>query len=482
MNIQKISECVREFKEGDMRVPARIYANQKLFDAMEEGVFRQAGNVAKLPGIQKASLVMPDGHFGYGFPIGGVAGFDMDEGIISPGGVGYDINCGVRLLTTNLTVGEIRPKIRELIERLFKNIPSGVGSKGRLRLSEAELDDAVTLGARWAVENGYGREDDLAHIEENGQIQAADPACVGNKAKQRGLPQFGTLGSGNHFLEIQFVESIYDDSMAGNFGINPLSGNEKRRGDDRQVTVMVHCGSRGFGHQIADDYIGIMLSAAKKYNISLPDKELACAPIKSPEAEKYISAMRCAVNYAFANREIITHWVRETFVSLFRDIEIDLVYDVCHNIAKFEKHKVDNEMKMLCVHRKGATRAFPAGRDEVPQTYRKVGQPVIVPGDMGTASYLLVGTEKAMDETFGSVCHGAGRVMSRAAAVRKFRGSDVKTRMESQGKYVKAVSLKVLAEEVSQAYKDIDQVIKSVESAGISKTVARVVPLGVVKG
>lgn len=455
-----------------MPVPVRVYATEKLFRGMEEGVFKQAMNVSKLPGIQKASLVMPDGHYGYGFPIGGVAAFDLEKGIISPGGVGYDINCGVRLLTTNLTEDEIRPKLRELVDNLFRNIPSGVGKKSHLRISESELDEVSVSGARWAVEKGFGREDDLKHIEENGSIKGADPEKVGKRAKERGRPQLGTLGAGNHFLEVQKIDKIFDKEIAEKFGITSTD----------QITVMIHCGSRGFGHQVADDYIKVMLSAAQKYGISLPDKELAYAPLNSKEARNYLSAMYCAVNYAFCNREVITHWVRETFSKIFKNSELKLTYDVCHNIAKFEGHKVNGENKELCVHRKGATRAFPAGRKEIPQTYRDVGQPVIIPGDMGTASYVLIGTDKAMEETFGSTCHGAGRVMSRHGAIRRFRGTDIQKKLEARGQVVRATHPKILAEEASEAYKDIAEVIRSVEMSRISKAVARVVPLGVAKG
>ncbi|OYT40192.1 MAG: RNA-splicing ligase RtcB [Candidatus Altiarchaeales archaeon ex4484_43] len=408
--------------------------------------FKQAVNVAQLPGIQKASLVMPDGHYGYGFPIGGVAAFDLEEGIVSPGGVGYDINCGVRLLTTNLMEKEVRPKLKNLVDKLFTNVPSGVGVKGKLRITEAELDRVALKGARWAVERGLGYDEDLEHMEES---------------------------AGNHFLEVQKVDKIYDNKIAKNFGI--LSEN--------QIVVMVHTGSRGFGHQIADEYIKVMLSAAHKYGIKLPDKELACAPLDSKEARRYLSAMYCGVNYAFCNREIITYWVRESFKDVFKeDCELKLTYDVCHNIAKFEEHRIDNKKRELCVHRKGATKAFPAGRREIPRAYRGVGQPVIIPGDMGTASYVLIGTEKAMEETWGSTCHGAGRVISRHGAIRRFRGTDIQRKLERKGQVVRATHPKILAEEASEAYKDIDEVIKSVSLSNISKPIARVTPLGVAKG
>ncbi len=467
MQFKKLREGVFEANEPDMNVPVRVYATDKIFKGMEEGIFRQAKNVAMLPGIRKASLVMPDGHYGYGFPIGGVAAFDLEEGIVSPGGVGYDINCGVRLLTTDLTVDEIRPKLHELVDGLFNNIPSGVGSEGKLRLNESDLEGACMGGSRWAVEQGFGLKEDLEHTEENGSIAGADFSKMSDRAKKRGKPQLGTLGSGNHFLEIQSVDKIFDADVAKKFAITK----------EGQVTVMVHCGSRGLGHQVADDYIKIMLSAAKKYGIKLPDSELACAPLESREASDYLAAMYCAVNYAFANRQIITHWVRETFDRILKT-DVKLVYDVCHNIAKFEEHDIGE----VCVHRKGATRAFAAGRKEIPSAYRDTGQPVIVPGDMGTASYVLVGTDTAMSETFGSVCHGAGRLMSRTQAKKEFRGADIKRALEKKGEVIRAKSPEVLAEEVSAAYKDIDEVVRSVETAGLSRAVARVTPLGVAKG
>ena len=470
---KQIRPGVWEFKDPKADVPVRVYATEKLFNGMEEGVFKQAVNVAQLPGIQKASLVMPDGHYGYGFPIGGVAAFDLEEGVISPGGVGYDINCGVRLLTTDLMEKDVRPKLKNLVDRLFTNVPSGVGVEGKLRITEAELDRVALKGARWAVEQGLGYDEDLEHMEENGCIKGADPQNVSKKAKKRGRPQLGTLGAGNHFLEVQKVDKIYDNKIAKNFGI--LSEN--------QIVVMIHTGSRGFGHQIADEYIKVMLSAAHKYGIKLPDKELACAPLDSKEARKYFSAMYCGVNYAFCNREIITYWVRESFREVFKeDCELKLIYDVCHNIAKFEEHRIDDKKRELCVHRKGATRAFPAGRRETPRAYRGVGQPVIIPGDMGTASYVLIGTEKAMEETWGSTCHGAGRIISRHGAIRRFRGTDIQRKLEGKGQVVRATHPKILAEEASEAYKDIDEVIRSVEMSSISKAVARVVPLGVAKG
>jgi len=470
MKASQIRPGVWEFRGEGMRVPGRVYASEKLFPTIEDGVFGQIGNVAGLPGILKASMAMPDAHYGYGFPIGGVAAFDLTEGVISPGGVGYDINCGVRLLTTNLTEQEVKPKLRELIDKLFRNIPSGLGSKSKLRASESQLARACTEGARWAVEEGYGLPEDAVRTEEGGSIEGADPGKISDRAKTRGRPQLGTLGSGNHFLEVGRVDRIFEAETAKRFGFTGPG----------QITVMVHCGSRGLGYQIADDYIKVMLSAARKYGINLPDNELACAPLSSREAEDYVAAMYCGVNYAFANRQVITHWVRETFEDVFGgDADLRQVYDVCHNIAKFEEHK---EYGKVCVHRKGATRAFAAGRSELSEEYRGVGQPVIVPGDMGTASYVLVGTETAMDETWGSVCHGAGRIMSRTAAKKKVRGEQVKQELESRGEVIRSDSWKTLAEEAPMAYKDVDEVIKSVELAGLSKAVARLTPLGVAKG
>jgi len=468
--LKKIRDCVWELpQEGGMRAPLRVYANEKILGDIESGAFQQGANIAYLPGIEKYAIMLPDAHFGYGFPIGGVAAFNKEEGVVSPGGVGFDINCGVRLLTTSLTHEDVKPKMKILVEKLFENIPAGVGSKGKLRVTDAELKKVLVGGARWAVENGYGTERDLEHMEENGKMEGADPEKCSQKAYQRGRPQLGTLGSGNHFLEIQKVDSIYNPDTAEKFGIR----------EEGQITVMVHCGSRGFGHQIADDYIRVMEGAMKKYKIEVPDRQLACAPLGTKEAEDYLSAMRCAVNYAFCNRQVITHWIRETFAQVFgRDVEMPLVYDVCHNIAKFEEY----EGKELCVHRKGATRAFGPGRKEIPKAYRNTGQPVIIPGSMGTSSYLLVGTKTAEEETFGSTCHGAGRIMSRNMAINKFRGENIQKTMEARGQYVKATAPMSLAEEAAEAYKDIDEVIESVDRAGISKKVARVTPLGVTKG
>lgn len=478
MEFSRSGEAVWELpKRGAMNVPVRIYALESLLAKMsEDRTLQQAKNVAALPGILNASMVMPDGHEGYGFSIGGVAAFDLERGIISPGGVGYDINCGVRLLSTNLTEKAVKPKLRALIDKSFENIPCGVGEKGKMRLAPKELEEAVTYGAKWAVEKGLGAKEDLHHIEEEGGfIKGADFSKVSDMAKKRGGPQFGTLGSGNHFLEVQKVDKIYDAEAAKAFGIT----------GEGQVTVMIHSGSRGYGHQICDDYIRVMLQAVQKYKIDLVDKELCCAPLGSKEANDYLGAMNTAVNYAFCNRQVMTHWVRETFGQVlggtWEDYEMKLVYDVCHNIAKIEEHEFEGTKRKVCVHRKGATRALWAGRKEIPQAYRSLGQPVIIPGSMNTASYLLLGMPGAK-ETWGSTCHGAGRVMSRHEALSKFRGSELWKKMEAEGMAVKAPTPQSLAEEAGGAYKDVDQVVKSVEVAGISKMVARMVPIGVIKG
>jgi tRNA-splicing ligase RtcB len=435
----------------------------------------QLQNVASLPGIVNPACLMPDGHEGYGFPIGGVAAFDPQEGgIISPGGVGYDINCGVRLILSELLEEDFEPKKRQLVDLLFKNVPSGVGVKGKIRLKENELEQAVLHGVNWAVEKGWGRHEDIEACEENGCMMQADFSSVSQLAKKRGMPQFGTVGAGNHFVEIQKVEQIVDEKIAKSFGLK-----------QGQIVIMVHTGSRGFGHQICSDYLQAMISAASKYKIRLPDRELCCAPIDSKEAQSYLGAMRCAVNFAFNNRQIITHWVRESFDAVFGKGTSDhmpLLYDVCHNIAKFEEHEVDGKKRMLCVHRKGATRAFAAGRSEIPSKYKSIGQPVLIPGSMGTASYVLVGSVGAMEKTFGSTCHGAGRRMSRSKAVHTWSGEEIQKGLAGKNILVRSTEVELLAEEAPQAYKDVDEVVRSVEAAGLSKIVARLVPLAVVKG
>lgn len=470
-------EIPTSYKKG-MNVPGRIYATADMIEQIKkDNAPEQVANVATLPGIVKASMAMPDIHWGYGFPIGGVAAFREEEGIISPGGVGYDINCGVRLLRTNLEEKDVISRLKELIDTIFANVPSGVGEKGKLRLSVRELNEVLDRGVKWAVENGYGWDEDLKRIEEGGSIKYAMHEKVSDKAKKRGAPQLGTLGAGNHFLEVQKVDRIFMPEIAKKFGI-------EREG---QVMVMIHTGSRGLGHQVATDYIRVMENAARKYGINVVDRQLACAPINSKEAEDYFAAMSAAANFGFTNRQLIMHWVRESFGKVFNtepdDLGMNLVYGVAHNIAKREEHVVDGKRTWVYVHRKGATRAFAAGRAELPEFYRDVGQPVLIPGDMGTASYVLVGTQKAMEETFGSTCHGAGRVMSRHAALRKFRGEEIKRELWSKKHiYVRSASNKVAAEEAPDAYKNVDDVVRAVEGAGISKIVARLVPMGVVKG
>ncbi len=466
----------KSYKAG-MRVAGLMFANEEMLKhILQEQALEQVANVAFLPGIVGYSLAMPDIHWGYGFPIGGVAAMRMSDGVVSPGGVGFDINCGVRVLRTNLLEAEVRPKIKELVDALYKNVPSGLGSEGKIRLRHGEIDEVLVKGSRWAVEKGYGRPEDLETTEEAGEMAGADPACVSRKAKERGVPQLGTLGSGNHFLEVAVIDQIQEKAIAKDMGIDQIG----------QVMLLVHCGSRGLGHQTADDYIGQMVATMKKYNIELPDRQLACAPLNSKEGQDYLAAMRCAANYAWANRQCIAHWVRESFCKVMgrreEDAGLELIYDVTHNIAKIEKHEVNGKQETLCVHRKGATRAFPAGHPDVPRKYASIGQPVFIPGDMGRFSYILVGTEQAMKESFGSTCHGAGRAMSRAAAKRQLRGEEVLKKLESQGITIRAGSLKGLAEEAPQAYKDVGTVVKVTHNAGISRIVARTRPIGVIKG
>ena len=464
------------YKEG-MRVPGMIYADREMLShILEEKAVEQVANVAFLPGIIRYSLAMPDVHWGYGFPIGGVAAFGMDDGVVSPGGVGFDINCGVRLMRTNLMEDEVKPRRGALVESLYYNIPSGVGSKGKIKLKEGEIDEVLARGSLWAVEKGFGKPQDLEVTEENGRITGADPAKVSQMAKKRGIPELGTLGSGNHFLEVAVVDEILDAGIAGAMGID-------RAG---QVVLLVHCGSRGLGHQVATDYIKLMGSVMLKYGIELPDRQLACAPIGSPEGQDYLSAMRCAANYAWANRQCIMHWVRESFCSVLGKCEeeagLEMVYDVAHNVAKVEEHTVNSERKKVCVHRKGATRAFPPGHPDLPVKYAGIGQPVLIPGDMGRYSYVLAGTERAMRETFGSTCHGAGRLQSRAAARKRLKGRDVLQSLEARGIAVRAGSISGLAEESSEAYKDVADVVRVCQNAGISRIIARTRPIGVVKG
>ena len=476
--LKQVGNAIYEIeKEGSMQVPALVFGIPKIAEAMgKDRTFWQLKNVASLKGILKHAMVMPDGHEGYGFPIGGVAAFDAKEGIVSPGGVGYDVNCGVRLVTTPLTVEEVKPRIREICDMLFANVPSGVGSKSqKLRVSDAELGEVSTRGVEWAIEKGYGRKEDLERTEEYGKIPGADYSAVSDIARKRGRAQIGTLGAGNHFLEVQEVEKIFSPGVAEKFGLH-----------EGQAVVMIHCGSRGFGHQICDDYLRVVMRKAQELNLPMPDPQLVYVPLETKEAQEYLGAMRCAVNYAFVNRQVIMHWVRESFDSVYGEgtsEKMHLVYDVAHNIAKFEKHSIDGKEREVIVHRKGATRAFPAGRPELPPLYRGVGQPVLIPGSMGTASYVLVGKEKGLELSFGSTCHGSGRTMSRHEAIRKHIGKDVaKGLWDSQGIYVRATDMKVVAEEAPDAYKNVDDVVQSVADAGISEIVARLRPLGVVKG
>jgi len=492
MKLKKISKNIYEIpKQGKMNVPGIVYASEKIMEIVKQDKsLEQVKNVACLPGILKSSIALADIHQGYGFPIGGVAAFDLDKGIISPGGVGYDINCSVRLLKTNLTRKDILKNQKKVVEALYRKIPSGLGRGSKFQITKKELNKVLEKGAKYIVEKGYGVKEDYLHTEEEGFINNADASKVSERAIKRGIGQLGTLGAGNHFLEVQYVDEIFDKQIAKIFGLKK-----------DQVTIMIHCGSRGLGHQVASDYIKKMeeeffqkknssASNLKKpnqpeeeYGIkNLPDRELINAPIKSQLGKDYFSAMACAANFAFANKQIITHWIREEMKYLFPKFKADVVYDVCHNIAKFEEHIVNGKRKSVCVHRKGATRSFGPGRKEVPVVYRKVGQPVIIPGSMGTSSYVLVGTKKAEELTFGSTVHGAGRVLSRSSALREIKGEKVKKELSGKGIEVKAGSWKSLAQEAPQVYKDIDEVVRVVEELGINKKVARLKPIVVIKG
>jgi tRNA-splicing ligase RtcB len=478
LSLAQVSEWVWELPAtGEMRVPGRVYADRTLVDSLEgDQSLGQVANVAHLPGIVDYSLAMPDIHFGYGFPIGGVAAFAEEEGIVSPGGVGYDINCGCRLLATDLPVDEAQPHIRRLVDQCFRDVPSGVGASGAIaRLSRRQLEDILVKGAAWAVEQGYGRSEDLEHTEDGGALSEADPATVSERAYTRGQDQVGTLGSGNHFLEFQVVDRVFDPGAAAIYGLE--------RG---QLAVMVHCGSRGLGYQVCEDYLQSMASASNRYHIQLPDRQLACAPIRSPEGKRYLAAMACAANYAWANRQMIMHLTESAMLRALsltpKDLNLRLVYDVAHNIAKLESHNRAGTQIRCCVHRKGATRAFGPGRPEVPSDYRQIGQPVLIPGDMGTASFVCRGTETAMAETFGSTCHGAGRTLSRAQALKKARGRAIDQELRDKGIFVRSQSPKTLAEEMPEAYKDVERVVAVMDGAGISPLVARLRPLGVVKG
>jgi len=478
-DLLKIEEYLYEIPRNfrpDMRVPARIYASEKLLEAIltDESLI-QAINVATLPGIQKYSLAMPDIHQGYGFPIGGVAATDLETGVISPGGIGYDINCGVRVLRSDITLSEIKPHLEEIANQLHRSVPSGVGRGGKIVAKGKELDNYLSFGAAYAVKKGYGLAEDLDCIEEGGSFNVAQPSNVTEKAKKRGEDQIGTLGSGNHFLEVQRIEQIFDFETAKALGL-----------EKDGITVMIHTGSRGLGHQTCTDYLRFFYKKLPEYWFRLPDRELIYVPFNSKEGQRYFSAMAAAANYAWANRQVITHLVREVFREILKPkgvkYDLNLIYDVAHNIAKVEEHEIDGKKMKVCVHRKGATRAFPAGHPDIPEKYRSIGQPVLIPGDMGTASYILVGTQKAMSHTFGSVCHGAGRVMSRMRAKRMIRGDQLKAELEKKGIFIRSDSLSGLAEEAPQAYKNIDEVVKVVAGAGLARKVARLVPLAVIKG
>ncbi|PYU34484.1 MAG: RNA-splicing ligase RtcB [Acidobacteria bacterium] len=456
-----------------MRTDALIYADSRLLEQIVQDLsVEQAMNVAFLPGIVGRSLAMPDIHQGYGFPIGGVAATQLPKGVVSPGGVGFDINCGVRLLGSNLSKDDVRPKLRELVNQLFRDVPSGTGSEGFVQCGWQDLNDVLERGAAWVVERGYGEAADVEFCEESGRMPGADATKVSDRAKQRGRTQIGTLGSGNHFLEVQYVEKVFEPEIAARFGLA-----------EEQVVVMIHCGSRGLGHQVCTDYLKVMNEAMRRYGISLPDRQLACVPADTPEGEDYLAAMAAAANFAWANRQAITHFARRSFEKVFgSDSRLGVVYDVAHNIAKRERHRVgEREMEVL-VHRKGATRSFPAGSRFIPPAYRDAGQPVLIPGSMGTASYVLVGTERAMEETFGTVCHGAGRAMSRTAA-KKGRDARVETKkLEDQGIILRAETRDGILEEIPEAYKDIDAVVDVVHNAGLARRVARLRPMGVIKG
>jgi tRNA-splicing ligase RtcB len=459
-------------RNGEMNVPVRIFASKKIVGEMDDKVGEQATNVACLPGIQKASMAMPDAHWGYGFPIGGVAAFDpMEKGVICMGGIGFDISCGVRVLKTGLTREEIRPSLSGLIDALYRVVPAGLGSKGLVQLDLKGIDEVLLGGARWAVENGYGIRADLNFIEERGMMEGADPASVSHDAKRRQFRQVGTLGSGNHYLEIQYVDEIYDEEAARTLGL-----------ESESVVVAIHCGSRALGHQIGTDYLKELYTTSKKYNIPIKDRELVCAPIKSPEGERYFSAVVAGINCALANRQVIAHLVREGFQEVLPEAEIQMLYDISHNTCKVEEHRIEGEKKTLYVHRKGSTRAFGPGRREIPSEYRKIGQPVLIGGTMGTYSYVMVGTEKGEDLAFNSACHGAGRAMSRKKAKKTWRGQKVVRDLAMKGIIVRSSSLAGVAEEAPGAYKDVTEVVDSVHNAGLAKRVVKVKPMAVVKG
>jgi tRNA-splicing ligase RtcB len=473
--IQKIEEnkyrIPKEYKNG-MRLDGIIYANDELIKNMEKDkTLDQVANVAMLPGMVGHSFAMPDAHQGYGFCIGGVAAADSENGVVSAGGVGFDINCGVRLLSSPFELKDVQPKLKELIDQLFRDIPTGTGKDGKIKLSKSDLDKVLEKGALWSLENGYSTEEDLEHIEDYGTLNYAKPNVVSERAKERGKDQLGTLGSGNHFLEIQIVDEVYDTEVAQAFGLFK-----------DQITVLIHSGSRGLGHQVCTDYLEIMDRSLKKYNISIVDRQLACVPIQSPEGQNYINAMAASANFAFTNRQIMSHWTREVFKRILGNGNLKLVYDIGHNIAKFEEHIIDGKLKKLLVHRKGATRAFGKNRKELPSTYMNIGQPVLIPGSMGTHSYVLVGTEKAMRETFGSTCHGAGRAKSRTKAKSEISAQQVLQDLKDYGVIARTQTRDGLTEENPSAYKNVDVVVEVVHNAGLATKVCRMRPIGVIKG
>lgn len=477
--VNKINDNLWEVpKQGNMLVPGRIYTTQSMLEGTlrNDEAIKQVVNVAHLPGIQKYSLAMPDIHWGYGFPIGGVAATDVNEGVISPGGVGYDINCGVRLARTSLTLEEAKPKIDKLVENLFKNVPTGVGASGAIRkLSSQDIKKILINGSRWAVEQGFGSSEDIEFTEEKGKLDNADPDAVSERAIERGQDQAGTLGSGNHFLEVDIVDEIFDKKAAETFGL--FKG---------QLLILIHTGSRGLGYQICDDYLKVLVKAEKKYNFNLPDRQLACAPIQSTEGQNYLNAMKCAANFAWNNRQIIMHLSKKSLLSTFdiseSELDFHLIYDVCHNIAKIETHKINGKEKEVCVHRKGATRAFPPGSKFIPGKYQQVGQPVLIPGDMGRYSFISIGTARAMEETFGSSCHGAGRLQSRTKAKKAGKGKNLIEELKRGGVSIQAKGYKTIAEEMPYAYKDVSDIVDIMHNAGISSKVARIKPIGVIKG
>ena len=459
-------------KSGAMNVPGRIFASRKLIEEMDEKVREQLTNVACLPGIQKAALAMPDAHWGYGFPIGGVGAFDPEEGgVICMGGIGFDISCGVRTLRTGLSLEEVQPKIEELAEALFNRIPAGLGSKGKLHLTMSEIDEVLRGGAVWAVEHGYGYEEDLEYIEERGRMEGAKPENVSHMAKKRQLHEVGTLGSGNHYLEVQYVSEIYDEAAAKAYGLEKGS-----------VVISVHCGSRALGHQIGMDYIKELYKAAKKYGIPIRDKELACAPINSPEGQKYFSAVAAGINCALANRQVISHLVRQVFEDVMPEAKVEMLYDISHNTCKVEEHRVDGVRKTLYVHRKGSTRALGPRRKEIPKAYRDIGQPVLIGGTMGTCSFILKGTSEGLEKAFGSACHGAGRAKSRRQAKRVYRGERIIQELRKKGIIIRAHSMAGVAEEAPGAYKNVEEVVDAVHAAGLAKKVVKLKPLACIKG